>query len=187
VGALVPLCVVAFLVRGRGNRGVATVLAVTMASVFVFAQLWQNGRGLLGIYGQYPFRTAFVDFQLDDQFASRMQIQQWLLEKTEPSDSIAVWTDPQGLGREVAAMQMWGDYNLVTPEATLNRETTARLEDMRPSVIALYAPDREQIETLYASLPPWSLPSDLECTSAAYLGVGTGEIVTCLTRLTWVG
>jgi hypothetical protein len=84
-------------------------------------------------------------------------------------------------------MQMWGDYNLVTPEATLTRDTTTRLEEMRPSVIAMYAPDRAQIDAFYASLPPWSLPSDVECASAPYLGVGTGQVVACITRLTWVG
>jgi hypothetical protein len=51
----------------------------------------------------------------------------------------------------------------------------------------MYAPDRAQIDAFYASLPPWSLPSDVECASAPYLGVGTGEIVACITRLTWVG
>lgn len=184
---VVALVVVAFAVRSRWNIGIAIALLIVMGAVFVSAQFWQNGRGLLGIYGQYPFRTAFVDFQHDDQFASRMKIQEWLLKRTQHSDSIAIWTDSDGLGREVAAMQIWGDYNLVTPEATLNRDTTSRLEDMRPSVIAMYAPDHTQIETLYSSLPPWSLPTDLECTTAPYLGVGTGEIVACLTRLTWIG
>ena len=184
---VVALGAVALLVRSRWTTGVAIALVIVMGALFVCAQIWQNGRGLLGIYGQYPFRTAFVDFQHDDQLASRMHIQEWLLKRTQPSDSIAIWTDPDGLGREVAAMQMWGDYNLVTPDATMTRDTTTRLGDMRPSVIAMYAPERAQIEALYASLPPWSLPADLECTTAPYLGVGTGEIVACLTRLTWVG
>lgn len=184
---VLALAVTAWTIRRRWNAVVAGALVVVMGAVFVSAQVWQNGRGLLGIYAQYPFRSAFVDFQYDDQFASRMQVQEWLLERTESSDSIAIWTDPAGLGREVAAMQMWGDYNLTTRDSELNRDTTARLEQMRPSVVAMYAPDRGQIETFYASLPPWSLPSDMECTSAPYLGVGTGEIVACLTRLTWVG
>jgi hypothetical protein len=184
---VVAMVGVAFLARSRWNAFVAAALVIVMGAVFMCAQIWQNGRGLLGIYGQYPFRTAFVDFQHDDQFASRMQIQEWLLDRTQPSDTIAIWTDPEGLGREVAAMQMWGDYNLVTPEATLTRDTTTRLEEMRPSVIAMYAPDRAQIDAFYASLPPWSLPSDVECASAPYLGVGTGQVVACITRLTWVG
>jgi hypothetical protein len=184
---VLALGLVAWLVRGRWNAVVAGALVVVMGAVFVSAQVWQNGRGLLGIYSQYPFRSAFVDFQFDDQFASRMDIQKWLLARTTRDDSIAIWADPAGLGREVAAMQMWGDYNLSTQEAQLSRETTTRLEQMRPTAVAMYAPDREQIEGFYASLPPWSLPSDLECTAAPYLGVGSGEIVACLTRLTWVG
>jgi hypothetical protein len=33
----------------------------------------------------------------------------------------------------------------------------------------------------------WALPSELECTTEPYLGIGTGEVVACITRLTWVG
>ncbi len=58
---------------------------------------------------------------------------------------------------------------------------------LQPSVVAMYAPDRAQIDSFYASLPPWSLPSELECTSVPYLGVGTGEAIACIARLTWVG
>jgi hypothetical protein len=84
-------------------------------------------------------------------------------------------------------MQLWGGYNIFTLDATLNRDSTRRLEEMRPSVIALYAPDRQQINRLFETLPPWALPSGLTCTTEAYLGIGSGEVVTCLTRLTWVG
>ncbi len=177
----------AFLVRTRWNRAVAITLACATAVVFIGAQLLQNGRGLLGSYGQYPFRSAFVDFNFDDQFASKMQAQEWLLERTSRDDSIALWTDVDRLGADVAAMQLWGGYNLVTPDAALTRDTTQRLEQMRPSVVAMYAPDRALIDTFAESLPAWSLPSELECTSVPYLGVGTGEVIVCITRLTWVG
>jgi len=84
-------------------------------------------------------------------------------------------------------MQLWGGYNIFTRDAELIRETTMRLEEIRPSVVALYAPDKTHVDTLYETLPPWALPSELECTQHPYRGVGTGEVVACLTRLTWVG
>ena len=147
----------------------------------------QNGRGNLGIYGQYPFRSAFVDFNFRDQMASKITLQEWLLSRTDSSDRIALWTDSDRLTADAAGMQLWGGYNIFTTEAVLDRSRASRLEEMRPSVVAMYAPDRFQIEALFASLPPWSLPTELECTLEPYLGVGTGEAHLCTTRLTWVG
>lgn len=179
--------VLGWRVRGSWNAGVALLLLGSLGATFVAAQFLQNGRGLLGIYGQYPFRSAFVDFSFEDQMATKVAVQRWLLDNTQETDQIAIWTDPARLTADAAGMQLWGGFNLVTPDATLNRETTGRLEELRPSVVAMYAPDRAQIDDFYASLPPWSLPSEPECTTGPYLGVGTGEVVLCLTRLTWVG
>ena len=187
LAALTLIVTTALLVRRSWNLWIAVLLTVAMGATFIGAQILQNGRGLLGIYGQYPFRSAFVDFSYGDQMASKIAIQEWLLDRTDRSDSIAVWTDADRLTADVAAMQLWGGFNLVTLDAMLSRSDTERLEDLRPSVVAMYAPDRSQIEPFYGSLPPWSLPSDLECTSVPYLGVGTGEAVACITRLTWVG
>jgi len=176
-----------FLARRAWNRWVAVALSAAMLVTFVSAQILQNGRGLLGGYGQYPFRSAFVDFNYREQMEAKINVQRWLIARTSPDDTIALWTDPQFLTADVAAMQLWGGYNIFTRDAELIRETTMRLEEIRPSVVALYAPDKTHIDTLYESLPPWALPSELECTQQPYLGVGTGEVVACLTRLTWVG
>lgn len=179
--------VIAVITRTRWNRLVAIALMVVIGATFITAQVWQNGRGPLGIYGQYPLRTAYVDFNFDDQFASKLAIEEWLLERTTDADRIGVWTDPAGLAADVAAMQMWGDFNLITKEPELTRESTEALEVMRPNVVAAYAPVREQIDRFAASLPPWAMPSEPECRSEPYLGVGTGEVVACLIRLRWVG
>jgi hypothetical protein len=175
------------LARRCWNVWVALLLSAAILTTFVGAQILQNGRGLLGGYGQYPFRSAYVDFDYARQMESKIAIQQWLLNQTSSEDTIALWTDPESLTADVAAMQLWGGYNIFTLDATLNRDSTRRLEEMRPSVIALYAPDRQQINGLFETLPPWALPSDLTCTTEPYLGIGSGEVVTCLTRLTWVG
>jgi hypothetical protein len=175
------------LARRCWNVWVALLLSAAILTTFVGAQILQNGRGLLGGYGQYPFRSAYVDFDYERQMESKIAIQQWLVNQTSSEDTIALWTDPESLTADVAAMQLWGGYNIFTLDATLNRDSTRRLEEMRPSVIALYAPDRQQINGLFETLPPWALPSDLTCTTEPYLGIGSGEVVTCLTRLTWVG
>ena len=57
----------------------------------------------------------------------------------------------------VAAMQLWGKYNLVTSNAALTREEVKALELLKPTAIAMYAPKREQIDTFWASLPAWAL------------------------------
>ena len=187
IGVVVLIVVTVLLVRRSWNGWIAMLLAVAMGATFIGAQILQNGRGLLGIYGQYPFRSAFVDFAFEDQMASKIAVQEWLLERTDRGDSIAMWTDADRLTADVAAMQLWGGFNLVTVDSVLSRSDTEQLEDLRPSVVAMYAPDQRQIEQFYSSLPPWSLPSEMECTSVPYLGVGTGEAVACITRLTWVG
>lgn len=75
----------------------------------------------------------------------------------------------------------------MTLDSVLSHSDTELLEELHLSVVAMHAPDRAQIEQLCASLAPWSLPSDLECTSVPDLGVGTDEAVACTTRFTWVG
>ncbi len=186
--ALIALVTVtAVLVRSRWTIAIACLLAVTMVATFTAAQILQNGRGLLGSYGQYPFRSAFVDFGYADQMASKIEVQRWLLDRTSPEDSIVIWTDADRLTADVAAMQLWGGDNLATIDPVLSRSDIDRLEVLQPSVVAMFAPDQAQIESFYASLPPWALPSDTECTSAPYMGVGTGEVIACIARLTWVG
>lgn len=187
LGMLALIAITAVYVRKRWNAAVALVLAVSISAAFLGAQVLQNGRGLLGIYGQYPFRSAFVDFSHESQMKSKIAVQEWLLANTSAQDTLLIWTDPQRLTADVAAMQLWGSDNLASIEGTLTRAESERLQDIRPSVIAMYAPDREQILAFVESLPPWSLPSEIECTTVPYLGVGTGEAVACLTRLTWVG
>ena len=79
-----------------------------------------------------------------------------------------------------------GGSNISTTQATLDRESTQQLEEMRPTVIVMYAPTQAQIDDFFATLPPWSLPTPLECTSQPYLGIGSGEVNVCTTRLTWI-
>lgn len=187
LGLIMLILISALYVRRRWDVAAAVLVMIAMAGTFIGAQVLQNGRGLLGSYGQYPFRSAYVDFSYEAQMRSKIEIQQWLLANTSATDTIMIWTDPERLTADVAAMQLWGGDNLASVETTLTRADIERLQRIRPSVLAMYAPDRQQIKEFTQSLPPWALPSDLLCTSTVYQGVGTGEAVACLVRMNWVG
>lgn len=176
----------AWVLRDRVRAWSAVLVMVAVAAFYVGAQVEQNGRGLVGSYGQFPFRAAYVDFDGELLMNSRIKAQEWILARTTSEDRIATWTDPDRLMAAVAAMQLWGWYNNLTSNATLQGADLDRLEQVRPTAIAMYAPERAQVEEFYASLPPWALPSPLECTTVPYLGVGNTNPFVCLTHLTWV-
>ena len=79
-----------------------------------------------------------------------------------------------------------GGSNISTTQATLDRESTKQLEELRPTVIVMYAPTQAQMSNFFATLPPWSLPTPLGCSSRSYLGIGLGEVNVCVIRLTWI-
>ncbi|MFM8352057.1 MAG: hypothetical protein ACKN9D_13455, partial [Actinomycetales bacterium] len=176
-----------FAATHRRTAVVSIITTLALVLVFVCAQLLQNGRGALGIYRQYPLRAAYVDYQMREQMASKIALEEWLLARTTDNDRIGLWTDPDRLTGEVAAMQLWGYYNLISTSPALTRDESKILEGIRPTAIAMYAPTREQIETFYASLPPWGRPSPLDCTSQPFLGIGSEQAWLCLTHLRWVG
>jgi len=194
----VGICLVALalfiattLVLRRGGLGVipawsAAVACLSVAGLLIGAQILQNGRGLLGTYGQYPLRAAYVDYEGELLMTSKVQAQQWILDQTKPGERIGIWTDPDRLMAPVAGMQLWGWYNNVLAGDVLGRTEAETLAQLAPDAIAMYAPERSQIEAFYASLPPWSMPSPLECITVPFRGVGNVNPSVCLTRLTWL-
>jgi hypothetical protein len=192
-GLLILACVVgafalAALALVKAPSAVAAIVLVTaLGGTAVAAQILQNGRGPLGIYGQYPFRAAYVDFEGDLLMSSKIAAEEWVLDHTAASDRIGVWTDPERLTSAVAAMQLWGKYNNVSGGATLTKEEADNLEELAPTALALYAPTRGQIDAFLASLPPWSLPTAPECTSVPYRGIGSSDAHVCVTHLRWAG
>ncbi len=185
----VAICVLALAANLRMRRPVTTgaaILALVAVSAFYLgAQVLQNGRGLVGSYGQFPFRAAYVDFDGDLLMSSKIAAEEFVLAHTSPGDRVAIWTDPDRMMAAVAAMQLWGWYNNVGSGSTLSESEAAALEQSRPSAIAMYAPEREQIDAFYASLPTWALPSPPECTTVPYLGVGNTHPSVCVTHLRW--
>ena len=169
--------------RGALTTGMSIALAIAVCAVFIGAQVVQNGRGLIGIYRQYPLRGAFVDYDMAAQMASKFAVQDWLLAQTTQDDRIGLWTDPDRMTAEVAAMQLWGYYNLVSSSEKMSEPEAQALRTLRPTVIAMYAPDRAQIDQFFASLPAWTAPTAPRCTHEPFLGIGTGDVWACVTRL----
>ncbi|MHB1164336.1 MAG: hypothetical protein ACYC3K_03750 [Candidatus Nanopelagicales bacterium] len=188
-GLLIAVAVVlAFAVAASlaDRRWAPAVLVAAVAVAAIGGQVLQNGRGLLGSYGQYPLRAAYVDFDAELLMGSRIAAEEWVLARTGPEDTIGIWTDPARLTAGLAGMQLWGAYNLVGIGPTLDSVESAALEQARPTAIALYAPDREQISALLASLPPWAQPSQPACTTVPYLGIGSPVAHVCVTHLDWL-
>lgn len=184
---IVAFVLAALAVRGRSDVLAALVVLGAVVLIATGSQVLQNGRGQLGIYGQYPFRAAFVDFDGELLMRAKIEAEEWVLSHTDATDRVAIWTDPDRAMSAVAAMQLWGKYNLVSGGATLTRDEVKDLERVKPTAIALYAPKREQIDAFWASLPPWALPTEPECTTVKYLGVGEEYPSVCVTHLKWVG
>lgn len=179
--AIVLVTVMLCATRGAlvGWLSVMTCLIVLgLASQFL-----QNGRGNLGIYGQYPMNAAFVDYSAEALMRSNVAAEEFVLAHTDDSDRIATWTDPERLGASIAAMQLWGKYNNVPEGPTLTLDGMRTLQAMRPTAIVMVAPHREQVDAFYSSIPLYFIPTPLECTAVPYLGIGSPDAQVCVTHL----
>ena len=172
--------------RGPAVLG-AVVLVAALGGTAVAAQVLQNGRGWLGIYGQYPFRAAYVDFSGEQIMQAKITAEEWVLAHTSATDTVGIWTDPERMMSSVAAMQLWGKYNNVSGGPALTRDEAKQLDETRPTAIAMYAPTREQVDAFWASIPPNARPSEPACTTVAYPGIGVPAAYVCVTNLRWVG
>jgi hypothetical protein len=192
VGILIAVTVLGLAIAAgialRGEKVVVAgiVTAVALGSLAVGAQLLQNGRGLLGTYGQFPFRAAYEEFNIEQLMRSKVAAEDFLLANTTRGEKVMLWTDPDRLTAGIAGMQLWGWYNNVPEEPVLSGAGVTQLAEDRPDAIAMYAPTREQIDAFYASLPPWAMPSDPTCTSVPFLGIGSPEAHVCVTHLRWL-
>ncbi len=188
IALLVTVLALVAAVALRRSRVVAGGLAAALAlgSLAVGAQILQNGRGLLGTYGQFPFRAAYEDFSNEMLMRSKVAAEEFVLANTTRGEKVMIWTDPDRLTAGIAGMQLWGWYNNVPEEAVLSPNGVNTLSEARPAAIVMYAPQRAQIDAFYASLPPWSQPSPPSCTTVPFLGIGSPEAHVCVTNLQWV-
>ena len=83
----------------------------------------------------------------------------------------------------LAAMQLWGEYNVVSFGSTLSLDDSERFTSMRPTVLAMYAPTRDEILKFWSSIQGVA-PSPIPvCTEVPYLGIGSPTASICVTRM----
>jgi hypothetical protein len=185
VAIAVVFALAAVLMRSGTGSLAPVLVVVSLAVLAIGAQVLQNGRGLLGIYGQYPLRAAYVDFDIDLLMHSKVAAQEFVLAQTTDRDRIAIWTDPARLTSGIAAMQFWGKYNNVGSGPVLAPGEAEQLARMRPTAIAMYAPTLDQVYAFWATLPATARPTTPQCTAVPFLGIGSPDAQVCVTHLTW--
>ena len=186
VGLVLVVSAAVLLARGPALAA-ALAVAVALSGLAIGAQLLQNGRGLLGIYGQYPFRAAYVDFDGELLMRSKVAAEEFVLAQTSSTDRIGIWTDPARLTAAIAAMQLYGKYNNVGSYDVLNDAEKAKLRTLAPTALAMYAPTRAQVDAFWSSLPPDAGATAPDCIAVPYLGIGSPEAFACVTHLHWQG
>ena len=174
--------------KAARNLG-APLLAITgIAILLVGAQFLQNSRGPLGLYYLSPYNWAFNDNPINAKVRTAVNTQEWLLGETTNEDRILTWVGGNWVqgDRElyvVAGMQLWGE-NRATLEPQLTEPDVQRLDDIKPTAIAMYAPTMEQVVTFWESIPASNRASAPECYDFEWpVDPGVGHA--CLTRLTW--
>jgi hypothetical protein len=191
-GWLLAAAVVAvFLVASyKGTIGAIAGLALLLGG----AQLLQNSRGNLGLYYLSPYNWAFSANPISDRIHTAVNTEEWLLASTTREDRILSWVDGDWVhgDRElyvVAGMQLWGE-NRVTLEPTLSAADIQRLEEIRPSVIAMYGQSARAVEAFWSSIPASLQPTTPTCYDFAWAPNPASDFTVtqghaCLTRLTW--
>ena len=121
------------------------------------AQLIQNSRDQIGLYYSSPFAWAYQDNPLKLKLANSLKAQEWLINNTASTDQILTYVDGNWLDGDrdlyvAAAMQFWGE-NRSGVDATIRPEDLDRISTTKPTVIALYGPNKTALEQYAKSLP----------------------------------
>ena len=173
-----------------------TLTATIVATTFFLtsAQLLQNSREAIGQFPQDPYAWAFQANPNEQKIRTAVNSQQWLIDNTTSEDQLLLWVEgPWAEGdRElytVASMQLWGE-NLLTLSPTMDELGSQRLEQFRPSVVAMYGKSMDAVLTFWASLPASNRATAPECYDYSWPLDPTSDFPTqtghtCITRLTW--
>lgn len=174
----------------KGTIGAMAGVALLLSA----AQVLQNSRGDIGLYYLSPYNWAFNANPISDRLHTAVNSQEWLLANTTREDQILDWVQGDWVGGDrelyvVAGMQLWGE-NRVTLEPTLTTEDIARLEQIRPSVIAMFGQTMDGVQAFWSSIPAANSPTAPECYDFAWAPNPASAFTvtqghTCLTRLTW--
>lgn len=186
-GVVLAVCLFASY---KGTVGAIAGMALLLSA----AQVLQNSRGDVGLYYLSPYDWAYSANPISDRIHTAVNSQEWLLANTSRDDQILSWVQGDWVGGDrelyvVAGMQLWGE-NRVTLEPTLTPDDVARLEQIRPSVIAMFGQTMDGVLDFWSSIPAANTPTPPECYDFAWapnpasaFQVTQGH--TCLTRLTW--
>ena len=192
LGWIIGLTAVAVFLLGsyKGTIGAIASLALLLA----VAQFLQNSRGDLGLYYLSPYNWAFSANPISDRIHTAVNTQEWLLDRTTNDDQILSWVGGNWVGGDrelyvVAGMMLWGE-NRVTLEPVVTPDDATRLDEIRPTAIAMYAPTMDQVLQFWSSIPTANRATAPECydfpwtpNPASAFPISQGHA--CLTRLTW--
>jgi len=162
---------------------------LALGLLLVGAQILQNSRESLGLYYLSPYNWAFNDNPIADKLHNAVHAQEWVLANTNRNDTILTWVHGDWVGgdRELyvaAGMQLWGPNRIgLFPE--LDTDDLARLNFIRPSVIAMYGQSMDGISTFMQGLPEVSNPSTPACSQFSWPVRPIDYFNVCVTRLTW--
>jgi hypothetical protein len=184
------LTVIAIIISIATKPKFATIAGLVAICVIVAGgQLLQNSRGPLGLYYLSPYNWAYNDNPISEKLHTAVNTQEWLLANTKNADTILTWVQGDWVGGDrelyvVAGMQLWGE-NRIGLFRELNDDDLARLNDIKPSVIAMYGQTKEGINTFMQSLPPTLQTSTPTCYDFTWPTATIPVGHACLTRLTW--
>ena len=172
----------------------SVILVAGIALFLAGAQLLQNSRDDLGLYYLSPYSWAFASNPTSEKIHTAVNSQEWLLANTSNSDQIMLWVDgPWVQGdRELyvaAGMQLWGE-NRITLEPTLADVDIARLNEFRPTTLAMYGKSMDAVYQFWQSIPTTNNASTPTCYDYAWPADSSSDFPTqqghtCLTSLSW--
>jgi len=189
--ALMVVAVAIFLFAGyKGTIGAIASLALVLG----VAQLLQNSRGDIGLYYLSPYQWAYASNPINDRIRTAVNTQEWLLANTTRDDRILSWVGGDWVNGDrelyvVAGMQLWGE-NRVTLDPVMSETDVARLDEIRPTTIAMYAPSMPLVLQFWESIPQENRPTAPECYDFAWQPNPASEFEytqghACLTTLSW--
>lgn len=191
-GALLAIATMAvFLLAGyKGTIGAIAGLALVLAN----GQLLANSRGDIGLYYLSPYSWAYADNPISNRIRTAVNTQEWLLANTTRDDEILSWVGGDWVNGDrelyvVAGMMLWGE-NRVTLEPAITEADAARLDDLKPTALALYAPTMGQVLAFWQSIPAQNRATAPECYDFTWEPNPASDFEytqghACLTRLSW--
>jgi hypothetical protein len=182
IAATLAIVTTAFLTTVKSSKLLIVALIIFLSA----AQLTQNSRDQIGLYYSSPFAWAYQDNPIKLKLANSLKAQQWLINNTEPTDQILTYVDGDWLGGDrdlyvAAAMQFWGE-NRSGVDETIRPEDLDRIAVTNPTVIALYGPNKTNLEQYASSLPKELNLGPLTCTNFDWPTAPKG-VSLCLSKI----